>query len=1053
MKKLIGLIACMLLLGVSSVLAQTREVSGTVTDESGLGIPGVSVSVVGTTNGTSTDIDGKWTLTVSSKDMIEISSVGMITQKIKVGKKKVINVVLKENRVLVEEVIVTGYGTQKKSSFTGSAAVVSSEKLSVSQQASPLQALQGAVSGVQVFNASGQPGSDPVIRIRGISSINGSKAPLIVVDGMIYPGRLSEISAGDIESQTVLKDAAATALYGARGGNGVIVIKTKSGKSNGKKSTVNAEIRASVGFSERGIPEYDRVGPAQWYEYAWEALRNNAIDQGNSNPGLWASQVLIEKVGTNCYKIPTGEYVIDPTTGKLNKNARLLFNDNLEDIMYRTGIKQDYGASVRGGFQNTTYFMSVGRTDQQGILKDSDYERNNARINVDTKLNDYIKVGFNLSASEGQSSYTKQTDGSANAVFSTMRNQAPIYSQYFRDHKTGKIIYDQYGNPKLDYGTGQDGEYMKKFNSGSNILGRRLDPSVTKRNAYLGTFYMQVEPMKGLMAKVVYSKNRTNYDYLSYTNMLYGYGKDYGGATSREYGKTSTESFKQFISYSKEIKGHSFNVTGVHESYEYLTNSMDGYKKGFPVPGIYEFKAAANLNDLASYGDEYATEAYLLKADWEFKGKYYGNASYRREASSRFHPDNRWGDFWALGFAWRISAEDFMKDLTWLTNARIKASYGTNGNDNIGGFYPYQAEFATGKNNGADAGVRINGFANKKLSWEKQKKFNTGIDFAVLDGLFDAQIEFFHNTTDDLLFNRPIPRSSGLSSIAMNIGSMVNYGMEYTLNIHPFRDEFKWDMSFNLTHYKNEVTELAENLIRHGNMAYQVGKSAYEFYMYESAGINPETGNYLWYKDVYKKDKDGNILKDKYDNKIIDHKETTEVANEATEKWLGTSLPDCSGGISNVFSYKGVSLRVDLSYAIGGKLIDYSYDGLMHRGSVDYGQAWHTDIKNRWQKKGDKTDVPRLMWSSSQTGIGNEDRYLVDASYLNINNITLSYNLPKSLISKFGLNRVSLSATIENLAQFSHRKGLNAMANMTGGSSADSYSLLRTISFGTVINF
>jgi hypothetical protein len=500
-------------------------------------------------------------------------------------------------------------------------------------------------------------------------------------------------------------------------------------------------------------------------------------------------------------------------------------------------------------------------------------------------------------------------------------------------------------------------------------------------------------------------------------------------------------------------------VTGVHESYEYTSNSMYGYKKGFPVPGIYEFKAAANLNDLKSYGDEYSTEAYLLKADWEYKGKYYGNASYRREASSRFHPDHRWGDFWALGLAWRLSAEDFMKDLTWLSNARLKVSYGTNGNDNFiysngtANFYPYQAEFATGKNNGGDAGVRINSFSNPKLSWEKQKKFNTGIDFAVLDGLFDAQIEFFHNTTDDLLFNRPIPRSSGLSSIPRNIGSMVNYGMEYTLNIHPLRDEFRWDMSFNLTHYKNEVTELAENMIRHGNMAYQVGKSAYEFYMVESAGINPDNGNYLWYKDIYKKDKAGNIIKDKYDNPIIDHKEKTEDAKEATQKWLGSSLPDFSGGFSNIFSYKGISLRVDLSYSVGGKLIDYAYDGLMHRGSIQYGVAWHKDIKDRWQKKGDKTDVARLVWSSTQTGVSNEDRYMVDASYLNINNITLSYSLPKTLINKFGINSVKLSATVDNLVQFSHRKGLNATANMTGGLNKDRYSLLRTISFGTVINF
>jgi TonB-linked SusC/RagA family outer membrane protein len=1055
MKKLIVLIASMLLLGIGSLYAQTREVSGTVVDESGLGLPGVSVSIVGTTVGASTDMDGKWSLTVSDKDVLEFSFMGMITQKIKVGKQKVIKVTLKENRVMVEEVVVTGYGVQKKSSFTGSAAVVSSEKLAASQQANPLQALQGAVSGVQVFNSSGQPGSSPTIRIRGISSINGSKEPLIVVDGMIYPGSLSNISASDIESQTVLKDAAATALYGARGGNGVIVITTKQGKDG----QINAQITASVGFSERGIPEYDRVGRVDWYQYAWEGLRNNALDSKKANPGLWASENLISVVGTNCYKLPKGEYLVNPSTGLLNPNAKLLFDDNLEDALYRTGIKQEYGASVRGGFKNTKFYMSVGRVDQQGILNDSDYERNNARINVDTKINKYIKTGFNLSVTESTSSFTKQDHGSVGAVFTTMRNQAPIYSLYLRDHATGKIIYDQYGNPKLDYGSGENGEYDKKYDSKTNVLSKHLDPRQRNRNSYLGKFYLQFEPMKGLMAKIVYSKNRSNSDYLSYTNMLYGNGRHIGGGTTREYTKSNTESFKQFISYSKDLQGHSFNVTAVHENYLYTSNSMDGRKEGFPVPGIMEFKAAANIKSLDSYGDEYATEAYLLKGNWEYKGKYYANASYRREGSSRFSSDNRWGDFWAVGLAWRLTAEDFMQNISWLDNARLKLSYGTNGNDNFifsdgtANFYPYQAEFATGKNNAAFAGARINGFANKKLTWEKQCKFNTGIDFTVLGGLIDAQVEYFHNTTNDLLFNRPIPGSSGLSVIAKNIGSMVNYGMEYTVNIHPLRDEFRWDVSLNLTHYKNEVTELAENMIRHGNMAYQVGKSAYEFYMYESAGINPETGNYLWYKDIYKKDKKGNILKDKYENKIIDHKEKTENANEATEKWLGTSLPDCSGGISNVFSYKGLSLRMDLSYSIGGKLIDYAYSGLMHRGGFESGVAWHKDIKDRWQKKGDKTDVARLIYKSKQTGVGNQDRYMVDASYLNFNNVSLSYELPKSLIEQFGLNRVSFSVSAENIAQFSHRKGLNATANMTGGTTRDYYSLLRTISFGTVINF
>ena len=1054
-----GLIACVMLLGLSSVFAQSKEVTGTVIDESGFGLPGVSVAIKGTTVGASTDIDGKWSLTVASKDVLEFSFVGMKTQEIKVGNKTVFNVTLAEDRVAIEEFIVTGYGVQKKSSFTGSVSSVGGDKIGSLNRANPVAALEGSSAGVQVLSGSGQPGSEPTVRIRGISSINGSKDPLYVVDGMIYDGNISNIASTDIASMNVLKDAASTALYGARGGNGVIVITTKSGKKGETKVTV----RANVGFSERAIPEYERVGAKDYYEMSWEGYRNGLYDKYHTKydflatpelAGVYASEHLIEELlGTNKYNVADG-VLIDPTTGRLNKDAKSLFNDKLEDILYRTGVKQEYGVSVSGGSENTKYYISVGTLDQKGILADSDFKRDNARLKVDSKVNDWLKVGLNLSASQGRSSNTKQSDGAASAVFSGMRNIGPIYPAWVRN-ADGSLLLNGAGDKIIDYGNGDDiagqGNFIRKHNQGSSILARRYDPDQTKRNNLIANLYAEVEPLKDVKVKVVYNKSINNYNNLDHMNMVYGGGAKLGGNTYRKFYTSTSYTFQQYITWDKTIGIHHFNVAGIHENYDRKYNYMDGSRKGFPVPGVYEFKAASTTTDLASGEESYKTEAYLFKGEYDCLGKYYANASYRAEASSRFYKDNRWGGFWSLGLAWRMSEEDFMKSIDFIDNLRVKASYGTNGNDNIGGYYAYQAQYSTGKSNANQAGVRISTFENRDLTWEKQNKFNAGFELSVLNGLVNLEIDYFRTETSDLLFDRPIPRSSGLRDISTNIGTMVNAGMEYAVGFHPLKDsEFKWDLSLNLTHYKNEVTELADDFIRHGNQAYQVGKSAYEFYMYKSAGIDYNTGDYIWYKKGFIKDKEGNYILDKEGEKIAGDEWTTN-ANDADEYWQGTSLPDFYGGMTNTFSYKGLTLTANITYSVGGKIVDYAYSGLMSRSAE--GSAWHKDILNRWTPENRDTDVARLAWESSQTGISNTDRYLVDASYLNISNIAMSYTLPNSLLSKFGIKSVALNASVSNLAFFSARKGLNSAASISGGSDSDVYSPLRTYSFGTVINF
>jgi len=1047
MKKLIGLMACVMLLGLSSVFAQSKQVTGTITDMSGLGLPGVSVSIKGTTDGTSTDIDGKWGLTVASKDVIVISFVGMKTQEITVGGKTVFKIVLEEDRVAVEEVMVVAYGTAKKSSFTGSASVIKQEQLEKIQTADPTKALEGVATGVQITSGSGQPGSSPKIRIRGVGSINASSEPLIVVDGFPYSGKMNSIASSDISSMTVLKDASATALYGSRAANGVIIITTKQGKTGAS----HFNFKWTSGLSSRAIPEYKRVNSGQYYETMWKKLYNtNGNDAGKASSGL-----IDEVGGYNIYKGVANGNVVDANgnlTSEANSAQRMWNDDWSDELIRKTAVRNDIVLSASGGSENTKYYISGNILNEDGLATESNFKRYSARANVSSKIKDWVSVNLGLSASTSEQNAPTSSGSSYSNSFMFSRMIAPIYPVFAYD-AAGKRMYNTNGSDMYDYG--KSGGRARPYASSSNPLGTiKLDPKKYIRDAFSARGGVSFDLYKGLKLDI-----KGSGDYYGYTGMTHQ-NRNFGdaGVTSGFLGRstrTSNRTFRfmsnQLLSYDKEFGQHHINVLVGHESEYKNYIHFEGTRTGFPFPGVKELATAAKMEALTSNEDNFRMESYLAKFDYDFADKYYLSASYRRDGSSRFHPDNRWGNFYSLGASWRVTQEDFMSQFEFISDLKVKASYGVTGNDGLDSWYAYMGLYDMGWNNLAESGMIASALPAPELSWEGNSSYNFGVEFGLFDGRISGNVEYFIRESEDLLFNRPLPYSTGFSSVKDNIGSLKNSGYEIDLNFGVVRnDDFKWDLGFNISSIKNEITKLPQNSMTNGLKRWEVGKSIYDFHIQDFAGVDKTTGKSLWYYNVKEMDAAGVVKVDANGEAIrTSERKTTNDYSKADKYYVGTSLPDFTGGFTNDFNYKNFNLNIACSFGIGGKILDYSYKSLMHAGS-NSGQGFSKDILNAWTKDNTNTDVPVI--DGDQNANATSTRFLFDGDYFKINNISLGYTVPKSFASKMKLEDLKFSVTGSNLFLFATKEGLDPQQSL-GGETDNVYSPVRTVSFNINLKF
>ena len=974
-----------------------------------------------------------------------VSFIGMATQEVNI--KANLNIVLKSDTEQLEEVMVVAYGTAKKSSFTGSAAVVKNDKIEKMQTSDVTKALAGAVSGVQITTASGAPGSGTSIRVRGLGSINASSEPLIVVDGSPFDGDLSMINSQDVESMTVLKDAAANALYGARGANGVVLITTKRGKIG--KATITVD--AKWGSNSRGVPEYDVMrDPATYYTTYWRELKGMYEANGEANPGQLASNALITDSGSGLsYNVTTvGNNEVVLPDGTFNPNARIKYADNWEKEMFHSGLRQEYNVNMNGANEKTSYYLSFGYLDDEGYIVKSGFTRYSARLRLEHQFNKNIKMGGNfayVNTSTVATSATEEQDQTAGTnMFYVSRTMAPIYPIYKRD-ENGNFMYDSHGRIVYDYG---DTPGMQRPVSGnSNALGSQsLDDRKNGKDYFSGNMFAKISFLKDFKFTFRAGIENDNTRQMVFQNGEYGQFTAQNGIATHYSTRNMTINLQELLTWERTFGEHSVNVLLGHETYQNKYDYLYGSKNNFALWGSTSLNHAVSNPQAGSYVTEYTTEGFLGRVEYNYKDRYYFSGSYRRDASSVFHPDYRWGNFWSVGASWRLKEENFLKDVEWLDNLKFKVSYGSQGNDylllnGVRNRYAYMDQFSVSNNNGQPA-ITQTYKGNDKLKWETNYNFNTGIEFSVLNGRLSGGFEFFSRYAKDLLFNRPLAASTGSNSYPDNIGDMRNTGFEVELSGDIIRtSKINWNISVNATTYKNKILTLPEEKresgIWNGIFKMVEGGSYYDYYIKEWAGVDPEDGKAMWYKDVT--DKNGNTTK-----------ETTKTYSEATDYKAGCALPDLYGGISTSLNAYGFDFSIALTYQLGGQGYDYTYATLMN-SAQGAGTNYHNDILNAWTPENKYTDVPKLNAKESNNN-STSTRFLTSTSYLSLQNISVGYTLPKNWIAKLGCESLRVYFVADNVALLSARKGYDPRTNWNGESNYN-YSALRSISGGITMKF
>lgn len=1062
-KIVLSLIAVFVFLAYAT--AQNRQISGTVSDANGHPVAGATVIVDGTSLGTTTNTAGEYTLSAPVNGTLVVTFVGFEPQQLPIAGKTRINVTMKEDAQAIDDVIVVAFGTAKKEAFTGSAAVIKSDEIAKVQTSNVATALVGRVAGVQTSSTSGDLGKTPSIRVRGFGSINAGKEPLWIVDGMPYEGDLNNLNTNDIESMTVLKDAASNALYGARGANGVIMVTTKKAKSGDAVVTIDAK----WGVNSKALEEYDVItSPAQYYETHFKALYGY---YAQTNPAAkayaLASSGLTSNgtggLGYNVYTVPEGQALIG-TNGKLNPNAtlgrKIIYNgqeywltpDDWIDEAYQSAFRQEYNVNISGATERSSFYASLGYLDNTGIIKSSALERYTARLKADYQAKKWLKVGGNMSYAHFSNSNGNSNEGSSSStanIFAFSAQMPPIYPVYIRDG-SGRIMVDDNGYQMYDYGDKGNAGLTRPLLPGANGLQTSwLNKKKAEGNAFSGSGFVDISLYKGLKLTVNGSTNidETRTTYLN--NQYYGQFAEAGGTISKYHTRDIAYNLQQILNYNETFGKHNVGLIVGHEYYQKKYYYLSGTKsKLFSYDNEELGGAVVDGAGAHSYIDDYNSEGYFMRAQYDYAGRYFVSGSYRRDASSRFHPDHRWGNFWSVGAAWLLNQENWF-DAPWVNMLKLKASYGSQGNDNIGN-YLYTDTYSIENNNGEIA-VLFGQKGNPNITWETNTNLNIGTEFGFWNNRLSGSVDFFNRKTSDMLFAFSVPSSLGYSSYYANVGDMVNRGVEVELNADLIRTKnVLWSFNLNLTHVKNEVTYLApehksttvEGYKGYIDGSYFVGEGLplYTYYLRSYAGVDPETGASLWYKDV--KGDDGKITRTK-----------TSDYTSATRYLHDSAIPSVYGGFSTSVSAYGVDFSISFNYQIGGKVYDSGYASFMSSPyGTTVGTNYHKDILKAWTPENKGSDIPRLQYGDQYT-TSVSDRFLTDASYLNISNINVGYTLPSKITQKFGVQKLRVYLACDNVVYWSKRQGLDPRYSFTGATNFSNYSPIRTISGGVTVQF
>lgn len=1066
MKRLLLLLA-VCLSGISMVCAQSQTITGTVVSASdGEPVIGASVVVQGTSQGSITSIDGEFSLNVAQGAKLVISFIGMKSQVVEA--KNGIVVQLEEDASELDEVMVVAFGTSTKKSFTGSASVVKSDEINKRQTSNVTSALAGQVAGVQGFSANGQPGEVTKIRIRGVGSMYASNEPLYVIDGVpADDDMISTLSNNDIESITVLKDAASNALYGARGANGVVLITTKRGSSRDAQITLDAK----WGSNSRAVPTYSvMTDPAMYYEKYYEALYMSQYCNGASSISAheYANKYLLDAdnggLGYLVYTVPEGQRLIG-TNGKLNPNATLGYSDgsntylpdNWYNELFKKGnLRQEYNLNVSGSSDKLTYYASASYLDDTGLIENSDYSRISSRISVDYQAKKWLKIGTNMAYAHVDQHYPEEqtTWGSSGNLFYVSNHVAPIYPLYVRD-AGGNIMTDANGYTVYDYGDGKSvasgvqRPFMTQSNPASSV---ELDQAKYKNDMFSGKWYAQAELYKGLKLNASVGATYYGSRYQYTLNPWYGQYADKGGTAGVNQSRTMTVNQLYTITYNNRFGGlHNVDALLGYENYQYTYSYISGSKSKLFNGSIAEINNAILNPSTSSYTDRYTTMGILAQAKYDYAGKYYVSASYRRDASSRFAKKNRWGNFWSVGLAWDMNAESWMtpaQDV--ISLLKWKVSYGAQGNDNLltpsglANYYLYADQYVLSESNGDFATV-LSYKGNEDITWETSYNFNAGVDFSLFDERLGGTIEGFRRRTVDMLYYKPVPTSMGYSSYPVNIGSVSNAGLDLELHGDVVStSHVTWTLYANLTYFKNKILQLSPELNGSwisGNYLYQEGESMYNLYLRDYAGVDKTTGESLWYKD--ETDADGNPT---------GNKATTNDWTDASRYATGDILPKVYGGFGTTLSAYGLDFSVAFAYQLGGRLLDYTYMDLMHSAYNHAGENWHTDILRSWTPDNTDTDIPRVNTSDQYTN-ALSTRWLTSSNYLSLQNITIGYTLPSKWMKRLHMQSLRVYAVADNVALWSARQGLDPRQGFASSDAGASYSPIRSISGGLTLTF
>lgn len=1022
--------------------AQVNTITGTVTAASdGIPLSGASIVIKGTTTGVQTDFDGNFSISASPDQTLIISYIGYATKEIAVGNQIKIDISLEDDAQALEEVIVTAYGTSTKEAFTGAAVVVGAKDLEIRSVTSPIAAIEGRATGVQ-FTSSTGPGSSPGIIIRGVGTLNGDPNPLYIVDGVQYEGALNTINQEDIESFTILKDAASTSLYGSRAANGVVIITTKSG-SKGGGIQVNASMQ--TGIVSPGIPFYPELTPGEYYETMWEALKNSSA--GGGDP-VFASENIYNSLGYNPFNVPNTEIV--GTNGQLNPNARVIYKSlDWYDVLSRGGVRQNYNVNVSGGGDKHKVFFSASYLDEESFVVTSAFNRLTTRLNAEFDASDRITIGgsANIAITEATAPSSAGT-GSIVNPFAFAKNIGSIYPVYVNDLQ-GNLVRDVFGDLVFD-----NGEGFSEFNIGSRPVnqGRHalqellLNDERDRDNTYGFRFFTDIKILEGLSLRVNYGRDINEGLEKEYENAIIGDAQPDGRYSETRF-RREVENFNQILSYNKSFNNlHNLDLTLGHESFDRNFSSNNGLATVQAANGIFEFDNFSNIVRLGGSSTRKSIEGYFLRANYNFDNKYYISASARRDGSSVFDQDTRWGNFYSVGASWRIDQEGFLQNSNAINKLKLRGSYGQVGNDDLNDFFLSQARFSITSNAAAPA-IIFTDIGNSSLQWETIENFDVALEFALFENFLDGSLEYYKRNSSDLLYNLPIAPSNGLNIVPTNIGDMFNSGWEAALTTHLInKNDLRWDVTLQASTFKNEVTSLPDPFINN-QQRWEEGRSRYDFYLLRTAGVDPANGDQLFFQ--YELDDDGNSVPVRDANGEI----LTTNDWQATERaYTGdSSIPDLLGSVSNSLSYKGFTADILINYGIGGKFLDFGYAAMMHSGN--FGNSFHPDILNAWRQPGDITNVPRLEAGNPNLVRAASDRFLTDASFWVLRNVNLGYSFDKKITEQLGLSSLRVSVFGENLITKSKRLGANPQAELEGTPNGNTFNPARIISLGLNVAF